>query len=129
MIEGNFMINNDYRVSFKGLNLSKISSNDMKWLQNKQWWPENLKEISEISKKYDIEIISSSQNIGASIPHNVSVLEVIARPLGSKKSLFGSKVGSAVFDTELYDVLKHRDKTLLETVKKAVSDIRFMIFQ
>ncbi len=123
------MIDKNYTVNFKGLNMSKVSSNDMKWLQNKPWWTESKKAISALGEKYDIEISSVSQNIGVKIPNNISVIEVKAQNLNSKKGLFGSSFGTAWFDIDLYDIYKKADKTLSETVNKAIKDIRFMLFQ
>lgn len=123
------MTNINASLSFSGLNMSKINPNDMKWLKSQPWWAKNKMAISELSSKYDIDIASSSQNIGNKFVHNIGTLEVIAKPLGSKSGIFGTTKGSAHFDVEHYNKFSMSDKTLLETVKKAIKDIRFLLFQ
>lgn len=115
--------------TFKGLNMSNVSANDLKWLQSKPWWAKNKEAISVLAEKYDIEIASGSQNIGIKIPNNISILNVRAQKAGTKTGLFGTKFGTACFDIDLYDVYKKADKTLLDTVNRAIKDIRFWVLQ
>ena len=101
-------INNSH--NFKGLNVSKVCSMDLKKIESA------LPKLEELGKKYEIRMISCYE--GA---HDVESIDVVVTPLKNTLNLWTKLFGPKGRTT--YFMNKNNQKSLIENVNEAIKNL------